>query len=69
MADEYVLRAARKQTRQIQYEVRWVAISRHYHDKHGVKVTKEEAKAQDLTLEREQYMLVSITDFSFRRLW
>ncbi|XP_037431610.1 uncharacterized protein LOC119298232 [Triticum dicoccoides] len=65
MADEYVLRAARKQTRQIQYEVHWVAISRYYHDKHGVKVTKEEAKAQDLTLEREQYMLVAL-DWCYR---
>lgn len=57
-ADEFVLRATRKQTRQIQYEVHWVAISRYYHDAHGEKVTKEEDKENNLNLTREQYMLV-----------
>ena len=60
--------AARKKARQIQYEVRWVAISHYYHNYLGQKMTKKEAQKQRLTLSREQYMKVSITDFSFRRI-
>lgn len=47
----------------MQYEVRWVAISQYYHDALGEKMTKEEARRQKLTLEREEYLMVSITDF------
>jgi hypothetical protein len=53
----------------MQYEVRWVAITQYYHDVLGVKMPKEEAKTGDITLERHEYLAVSIKDFSFRRLW
>ena len=53
----------------MQYEVSWVAISHYYHEVCNEKVTKDDVKEHNLTLTKEQYMLVSITDFSLRRLW
>ena len=53
----------------MQYEVRWVAITQYYNDVLGEKLTKEEAKSWDISLERNEYLAVSIKDFSFRRLW
>ena len=53
----------------MQYEVRYVAISTYYHDALGVKMTKEEARRMGITLERHEYLAVSIKDFSFRCLW
>ena len=52
----------------MQYEVRYVAISTYYHDVLGVKMTKEEARRMGITLERHEYLAVSIKDFSFRCL-
>lgn len=52
----------------MQYEVRWVAISQYHHDALETKMTKENARRMHVTLEREEYLAVSITDFSFRRL-
>ena len=48
----------------MQYEVRYVAISTYYHDVLGVKITKEEARRMGITLERYEYLAVSIKDFS-----
>ena len=48
----------------MQYEVRYVAISTYYHDVLGVKMTKEEARRMGITLERPEYLAVSIKDFS-----
>ena len=53
----------------MQYEVRYVAISTYYHDVLGVKMTKEEAWRMGITLERHEYLAVSIEDFYFRCLW
>ena len=50
----------------MQYEVRYVAISTYYHDALGAKMTKEEAKRMGITLERHEYLAVSIKDFSLR---
>ena len=49
----------------MQYEVRYVAISTYYHDYLGVKMTKEEARRMGITLERHEYLAVSIKDFYF----
>ena len=48
----------------MQYEVRYVAISTYYHDILGVKMTKEEAQRMGITLERPEFLAVSIKDFS-----
>ena len=48
----------------MQYEVRYVAISTYYHDYLGVKMTKEEARRMGITLERDEFLAVSIKDFS-----
>ena len=53
----------------MQYEVRYVAISTYYRDYLGVKMTKEEARRMGITLERPEFLAVSIKDFSFRCLW
>ena len=59
----------------MQYEVRYVAISTYYHDVLGVKMTKEEARRMGITLERDEFLAVSIKDFSlcfhyaFNSLW
>ena len=53
----------------MQYEVRYVAISIYYHDVLGVKMTKEDARRMGITLERPEFLAVSIKDFSFRCLW
>ena len=47
----------------MQYEVRYVAISTYYHDVLVVKMTKEEARRMGITLERPEYLAVSIEDF------
>src|SRR3954471_20132288 len=48
----------------MQYEVRYVAISTYYHSYLGVKMTKEEARRMGITLERPEFLVVSIKDFS-----
>jgi len=48
----------------MQYEVRYVAISTYHHDYLGVKMTKEEARRMGITLERPEFLAVSIKDFS-----
>ena len=48
----------------MQYEVRYVAISTYYHDVLGVKMTKEEARRMGITLERDEFLAVSIKEFS-----
>ena len=48
----------------MQYKVRYVAISTYYHDYLGVKMTKEEARRMGITLERDEFLAVSIKDFS-----
>ena len=48
----------------MQYEVRYVAISTYYHDYLSVKTTKEEARRMGITLERDEFLAVSIKDFS-----
>ena len=48
----------------MQYEVRYVAISTYYHDVLGVKMTKEEARRMGITLERPEFLALSIKDFS-----
>ena len=48
----------------MQYEVRYVAISTYYHDVLGVKMTKEEARRMGITLERPEFLMVSIKYFS-----
>jgi hypothetical protein len=63
-----LLAAAKKKARQLQYEVRWVAVSHYYHSYLHQKMSKKEAQKQRLTLNREQYMKVSIRDFSFQRI-
>ena len=62
--DQIVLRQCKKKARQMQYEVRYVAISTYYHDVLGVKMTKEEARRMGITLERPEFLAVSIKDFS-----
>ena len=59
IADKIVLCQAKSKARQMQYGVRWVAISTYYHDALGVKMTKEEARRMDITLQRHQYLAVS----------
>ena len=59
-----LLAAAKKKARQLQYEVRWVAVSQYYHIYLQQKMTKTQARRQRLTLNREQFMKVTITDFS-----
>ena len=44
----------------MQYEVRYVAISTYYHDYLGVKMTKEEARRMGITLEKPEFLAVSI---------
>ena len=63
-ADVVLLAAAKKKARQLQYEVRWVAVSQYYHYYLHQKMTKSQAQKQQLTLNREQFMMVTITDFS-----
>ena len=48
----------------MQYEVRYVAISTHHHDYLGVKMTKEDARRMGITLERDEFLKVSIKYFS-----
>ncbi|XP_073365161.1 uncharacterized protein [Aegilops tauschii subsp. strangulata] len=57
-ADQIVLRQCKKKARQMQYEVRYVAISTYYHDYLGVKMTKEEARRMGITLERDEFLAV-----------
>ncbi|XP_048546200.1 uncharacterized protein LOC125525240 [Triticum urartu] len=57
-ADQIVLRQAKKKARQLLYEVRRVAISTYYHDALGVKMTKEEARKENITFERHKYLAV-----------
>ena len=59
-----LLAAAKKKARQLQYEVRWVAVSQYYHSYLHQKMTKTQAQKQRLTLNREQFMMVTITNFS-----
>ena len=47
----------------MQYDVRWVAISQYYHDALSVKMTKEKARRDKLTLQRGKYLAVSIIFF------
>ena len=49
----------------MQYEVRYVAISTYHHDYLGVKMTKEDARRMGITLERHEYLAVSIKDFHY----
>ena len=49
----------------MQYEVRYVAISTYYHDALGVKMTKEEAQRMGITLERPEFLAVSIKVFHY----
>ena len=60
-----MLRQYKKKARQMQYEVRYVAISTYYHDYLGVKMTKEEARRMAITLERPEFLAVSIKDFHY----
>ena len=53
----------------MQYKVRYVAISTYHHDYLGVKMTKEDVRRMGITLERDEFLKVSIKDFSFRCLW
>ena len=62
--DQIVLRQCKKKARQMQYEVRYVAISTYHHDYLGVKMTKEDARRMGITLERDEFLKVSIKDFS-----
>ena len=57
-----LLAAAKKKARQLQYEVRWVAVSQYYHIYLEQKMTKTQAQRQRLTLNREQFMMVTITN-------
>ena len=59
-----MLRQCKKKARQLQYEVRYVAISTYYHDVLGVKMTKEDARRMGITLEKPEFLAVSIKDFS-----
>ena len=59
-----LLAAAKKKARQLQYEVHWVAISQYYHIYLQQKMTKTQAQRQKITMSREQFMMVTITDFS-----
>ncbi|XP_048566959.1 uncharacterized protein LOC125546905 [Triticum urartu] len=63
-ADVVLLAAAKKKARQLQYEVRWVAVSQYYHIYLQQKMTKTQAQRQRLTLNREQFMMVTITNLS-----
>ena len=63
-ADVVLLVAAKKKARRLQYEVRWVAVSQYYHSYLHQKMTKSQAQKQRLTLNREQFMMVTITNFS-----
>ena len=66
--DVVFVKATRKKTCQMQYEVLWVAISHYYHNVLGQKMTKKEAKKEKLTLTRQQYFDVSIPYFRMRHL-
>nr|XP_020196966.3 pistil-specific extensin-like protein [Aegilops tauschii subsp. strangulata] len=55
-ADQIVLRQCKKKARQMQYEVRYVAISTYHHDHLGVKLTKEDARRMGITLERDEFL-------------
>ena len=57
-----LLAAAKKKARQLQYEVRWVAVSQYYDIYLQQKMTKTQAQRQRLTLNREQFMMVTITN-------
>ena len=48
----------------MQYEVHYVAISTYHHDYLGVKMTKKDARRMGITLERDEFLKVSIKDFS-----
>jgi len=63
-ADMVLLAAAKKKARQLQYEVRWVAVSQYYHYYLHQKMTKTQAQKLRLTLSKEQFMMVTITNFS-----
>jgi hypothetical protein len=62
-ADVVLLAATKKKARQLQYEVRWVAVSHFYHTYLHQKMSKSEAQKQGLTLNREQYMKVILETF------
>uniref|UniRef100_N1QZM2 Uncharacterized protein n=1 Tax=Aegilops tauschii TaxID=37682 RepID=N1QZM2_AEGTA len=55
-ADQIVLRQCKKKARQMQYEVRYVAISTYHPDYLGVKMTKEDARRMCITLERDEFL-------------
>ena len=59
-----LLAAAKKKARQLQYEVRWVAVSQYYHYYLQQKMPKTQAQKLRLTLSKEQFMMVTITNFS-----
>ena len=59
-----LLAAAKKKARQLQYEVRWVAVSQYYHYYLHQKMPKTQAQKLRLTLSKEQFMMVTITNFS-----
>ena len=63
-ADVVLLAAAKKKARQLQYEVRWVAISQYYHYYLQQKMPKTQAQKLRLTLSKEQFMMVTITNSS-----
>ena len=45
---------------QMQYEMRYVAISTYYHDVLGVKMTKEEARRMGITLDKDEFLKVTM---------
>ncbi|XP_048567034.1 uncharacterized protein LOC125547036 [Triticum urartu] len=57
-ADVVLLAAAKKKARQLQYEVRWVAVSQYYHYYLHQKMPKTQAQKLRLTLSKEQFMMV-----------
>ena len=59
-----LLAAAKKKARQLQYEVCWVVVSQYYHTYLHQKMTKTQAQRDKITMSREQFMMVTITDFS-----
>jgi hypothetical protein len=64
-----VYRQARSKARQLQYEAKFVAISTYHHVVLQMKMTKKDAKRLGVTMDRDEYLAVSITDFSFHSLW
>ncbi|XP_048548724.1 uncharacterized protein LOC125528275 [Triticum urartu] len=56
-ADVVLLAAAKKKARQLQYEVRWVAVSQYYHYYLHQKMTKTQTQKLRLTLSKEQFMM------------